>query len=193
MNKNRLIAIILADTLQAIGIHSLLSDFFPQFSIRHFQLFSLLENSSDNFDFYITDSSTYVCNLDYFLLRRNKTLVLTTDKKTDAPSSSPYFLPVGASMETLIECLENVFTVENPITLSDSTEGKELSMREIDVLKEIVRGGTNKEIADHLNISLNTVLSHRKNITTKLGIKTVPGLTFYAIMNGIISGNEIDT
>ena len=51
---------------------------------------------------------------------------------------------------------------------------------------------TNKEIADKLNISLNTVLSHRKNITTKLGIKTVSGLTFYAIMNGIISGDDIE-
>ena len=48
------------------------------------------------------------------------------------------------------------------------------------------------EIAEHLNISLNTVLTHRKNITAKLGIKTVSGLTFYAIMNGLISGDEIE-
>ena len=69
---------------------------------------------------------------------------------------------------------------------------KDLSGREIDVLQQIVRGHTNKEIAEHLNISLNTVLSHRKNITAKLGIKTVSGLTFYAIMNGLISGDEIE-
>ena len=69
---------------------------------------------------------------------------------------------------------------------------KELSTRETDVLQLIVKGSTNKEIADKLNISLNTVLSHRKNITTKLGIKTVSGLTFYAIMNGIISGDDIE-
>ncbi|HAD02757.1 MAG TPA: LuxR family transcriptional regulator, partial [Porphyromonadaceae bacterium] len=50
----------------------------------------------------------------------------------------------------------------------------------------------NKEIADKLNISLNTVLSHRKNITAKLGIKTVSGLIFYAIMHGIISAEDID-
>ena len=42
-------------------------------------------------------------------------------------------------------------------------------------------------IADRLNISVNTVLSHRKNITAKLGIKSVSGLSVYAIMNGIIS------
>ncbi|MEG1905744.1 MAG: LuxR C-terminal-related transcriptional regulator, partial [Bacteroidales bacterium] len=61
---------------------------------------------------------------------------------------------------------------------------EELSSREIEVLKLITRGLINKEIADELCISLNTVLTHRKNITSKLGIKTVSGLTFYAMMNG---------
>ncbi|MBQ5466104.1 MAG: response regulator transcription factor, partial [Muribaculaceae bacterium] len=43
-----------------------------------------------------------------------------------------------------------------------------------------------KEIAKELNISINTVLTHRKNITTKLGIKSVSGLSFYALMNGFV-------
>ena len=67
---------------------------------------------------------------------------------------------------------------------------RELTSREIDALQLAAKGITNKEIADKLNISLNTVLTHRKNITTKLGIKTVSGLTFYAIMNGLLSGEE---
>ena len=54
----------------------------------------------------------------------------------------------------------------------------------------MAQGITNKEIADRLNISLNTVLTHRKNITAKLGIKTVSGLTFYAIMHGYLSGED---
>ncbi len=68
----------------------------------------------------------------------------------------------------------------------------ELSNREIEVLKLISLGFINKEIADKLSISLNTVLSHRKNITSKLGIKTVSGLTFYSIANGYISGDSIE-
>jgi regulator of cell morphogenesis and NO signaling len=71
-------------------------------------------------------------------------------------------------------------------------ENKNLSLREVEVLRHIVRGCTNKEIANALFISLNTVLTHRKNITSTLGIKTIPGLTFYAITNGIISGDEIE-
>ncbi len=67
-----------------------------------------------------------------------------------------------------------------------------ISPRELDVLKLVARGHINKEIADKLNISLNTVLSHRKNITSKLGIKTVSGLIFYCISNGYISTDEIE-
>jgi len=62
-----------------------------------------------------------------------------------------------------------------------------LTNREIDVLKYLVIGNSNKEIADKLNISTNTVITHRKNITQKTGIKSVSGLTVYAIINNIIS------
>lgn len=68
----------------------------------------------------------------------------------------------------------------------------EISQRELDVLRLVALGYMNKEIADKLNISLNTVLTHRKNITAKLGIKTVSGLTFYCITNGYISADEIE-
>ena len=44
----------------------------------------------------------------------------------------------------------------------------------------------NKEIADHLNISVHTVVSHRKNITAKTDIKTVAGLTIYALLNNLL-------
>ncbi|MBF6627157.1 MAG: response regulator transcription factor [Proteiniphilum sp.] len=62
-----------------------------------------------------------------------------------------------------------------------------LTNRETEILKLIVQGYLNKEIADKLNISHNTVLTHRKNIISKTGIKTVSGLTFYCIRNGLIS------
>ena len=50
----------------------------------------------------------------------------------------------------------------------------------------------NKEIADQYNISIHTVISHRKNITRKIGIKTVAGLTVYALLNGLIDINTVE-
>ncbi len=66
-------------------------------------------------------------------------------------------------------------------------QGKELSDREIDVLKLLIEGFSNKEIADKLFISTHTVISHRKNIVHKTGIKSLPGLTVYAITKNISS------
>lgn len=73
-----------------------------------------------------------------------------------------------------------------------SSEKTNISQRELDVLRLVALGHINKEIADKLNISLNTVLTHRKNITAKLGIKTVSGLIFYCITNGLLSSDEIE-
>ena len=73
---------------------------------------------------------------------------------------------------------------------SEATE--EISKREVDILKNIALGLSNREIADKLFLSTHTVVTHRKNITRKLGIKTVPGLTIYAILNKIININDTD-
>ena len=67
----------------------------------------------------------------------------------------------------------------------------ELTQREKDVLRLIALGHTNKSIADTLFISTHTVISHRKNITEKLGIKSIPGLTVYAIIQKIISQADV--
>lgn len=64
-----------------------------------------------------------------------------------------------------------------------------LSSREKEILAHVAQGLTNKEIADVLNISVFTVTTHRKNISQKLGIRSIAGLTVYAVMNHLISGD----
>ena len=76
---------------------------------------------------------------------------------------------------------------ENP-----KAEGEELSAREKEILVCVAKGMLNKEIADRLNLSIHTVITHRKNITRKIGIKTVPGLTAYAMLNNLIDINSVE-
>ena len=71
-------------------------------------------------------------------------------------------------------------------------ENASLSQRELDVLRLIALGNSNREIAEELCISIHTVISHRKNITTKLGIKSASGLTIYAVINKLINSEDFD-
>jgi len=69
--------------------------------------------------------------------------------------------------------------------------GEALSDRERDVIIEVVQGKQNKEIADHLCISVNTVITHRRNIARKLQIHSAAGLTIYAIVNGLVDISSV--
>lgn len=74
----------------------------------------------------------------------------------------------------------------------DSQETSELSDREKDVLILVAKGLMSKEIADNLNISVHTVISHRKNITRKTGIKSIAGLVAYALLNNLVDSSEFE-
>ena len=84
--------------------------------------------------------------------------------------------------------LKKLLSVSREPTLLD--ENTSLSQRELDVIRLISVGYSNREIAEELCISIHTVISHRKNITTKLGIKSAAGLTIYAVINKLISSDD---
>ena len=69
---------------------------------------------------------------------------------------------------------------------SDGPDLYELSEREREVLVEVANGLSNKEIATKLHISVHTAITHRKNIVKKTGIKSVAGLTVYAMLNNLM-------
>lgn len=191
MLKPRRIAIILPDTLQSIGLRSLLIDYFSPVEIEVFSSYNSFALIEDIFDHYFTLPEIIVLHADFFMLKRSKIIPVIFGSGICSCLPSNNHLIINTSQEEIIEQLRVLIKKEAPSNnLADSNNL--LSVREIDVLQLIVRGITNKEIAEKLCISLNTVLTHRKNITSKLGIKTIPGLTFYAITNGIISGDEIE-
>lgn len=92
------------------------------------------------------------------------------------------------TLSSVTDTLTKLLDEENDA--EQSTLQEILTGREIDVLKLLATGHANKEIADKLNISIHTVITHRKNISQKTGIRTVSGLTIYAVTQKLIS---IDT
>jgi len=84
--------------------------------------------------------------------------------------------------EVMSKCLEES---------KNTPEQEELSDREKDILISVVKGMSNKEIADHHSISIHTVITHRRNIGRKLGIHSASGLTVYAILNKLVDIKEI--
>ncbi|MBR6721199.1 MAG: response regulator transcription factor [Alistipes sp.] len=103
---------------------------------------------------------------------------------------APDILRRYASVVTLYSSYDELIAavrqaVDSPVEKSHA-DSHELSERERDVLVLVARGYTNKEIASELNISPHTVISHRKNIVHKTGIRSVAGLTVYAVLNRLI-------
>lgn len=101
-------------------------------------------------------------------------------------SSFDEIIYINDSPDKIMALIQNLLvTSQQPD--NQTTQQETLSDREIDVLKLLIEGNANKEIADKLNISTHTVISHRKNISQKIGIKSVAGLTIYAVVNNIIA------
>lgn len=90
------------------------------------------------------------------------------------------------------DLLENLKKIIGNSLDKSAKKNRILSNREIELLKQVCLGNTNQEIADKLFLSVHTVMTHRKNITKKLGIKTVSGLTVYALMNNLVDIREVE-
>lgn len=124
-----------------------------------------------------------ICTDDFVSEFDESSFLLKYVIKHNKTSEGAGILNILNSKATLVNQMSSDLESLHP--KSDADEDQ-LSVREIDVLIEVAEGKTNKEIADKLFISVHTVITHRKNITQKLGIKTVSGLTMYAIIHNLI-------
>lgn len=100
------------------------------------------------------------------------------------------FIPAVQKLEREVTARE-ISEEQNPDQTADSPADDVLSDREREIVRCAVCGMTNKEIAEKLYISINTVLTHRKNISRKLNIHSVSGLTIYAIVNKLVRLDEV--
>ena len=90
-----------------------------------------------------------------------------------------------------IESLEKKIAVLMNFSEDEDADQDALSQREKEIICCVVRGMTNKEIAEKLYISVHTVITHRRNITRKLQIHSAAGLTIYAIVNKLVELSEV--
>ena len=178
MTNGRVI-ISTSNTLEAIGLRDVLNTVFGIAAHIAGNDFFINFSQATEPDLFFIDIDTLMANLSFFLPRKNKTIVVTRGNKDVEDIQT---LNIKASENDIINRLNHILEVAK----KDEKSNEALSSREIEVLRLIASGKINKEIALELDISINTVLTHRKNITSKLGIKSVSGLTFYAMMNGII-------
>lgn len=182
-------AVFIGDTLRSTGIVSIISSYFGYIEVDAFEgVNEDVKSISSQYDYLICDSTNFICYNDLFLPRASNLLVVLDSDSLSFSCRGYKTLSVFASRETIVQGIRALF--ESGRKSVPSIE-HDLTARETDVLKLIAKGYLNKEIASELCISLNTVLSHRKNITSKLGIKTVSGLAFYAYVNGLLSIDEI--
>lgn len=191
------IAVVDPNTLALIGMKQLLQQVIPIMEVHAFNSFEELADAApDDFFHYFVAQSVVVAHRSFFLDHRMKTIVLTLSSDPNTQLSGFHSLCINVPEEQLVRSLlmmeqhAHAHGRNLPVMPAALTK-KVLSDREIEVLSLVAQGFINKEIADRLNIGLTTVISHRKNIQEKLGLKSVSALTIYAVMHGYVDINKI--
>ena len=197
MSNRPKIAIIDPNTLSVLGLKSILQTVMPIITVDMYGSFTELEaNHPEQYFHYFVAMNVVLENMDFFSEHRRKTIVLTLSLDTTSQLSDFHSLCINVPEAELVR---SILTLEqhahghgqNLPPMPKVLQQKILSDREIEVMSLIVQGYINKEIADKLNIGLSTVITHRKNIMDKLGMKSVSALTIYAVMHGYVDINKI--
>ena len=197
MSNRPKIAIIDPNTLSVLGLKSILQTVMPIMTVDTFGSFTELEvNHPEQYFHYFVSMNVVLENKPFFLAQRKKTIVLTLSLDTMSQLSEFHSLCINVPESELVRSLLMLEQHahghgQNLPPMPKALQQKILSDREIEVMSLIVQGFINKEIADKLNIGLSTVITHRKNIMDKLGLKSVSALTIYAVTHGYVDINTI--
>jgi len=191
------IAIIDPNTLAVLGLKQLLQNVMPIATVDTFgSMTELMANKPEQYMHYFVSMNIVLENRSFFTDNRRKTIVLTLSLTENNKLSEFHSLCINVPESELVRALLQLQHMghadgRNMPPMPKILQQKILSDREIEVMSLIVQGFINKEIADKLNIGLATVITHRKNIMEKLGMKSVSALTIYAVMHGYVDINKI--
>ena len=191
------IAIIDPNTLAVIGLKQILQNVLPIMTVDTFGSMSELKaNDPEHYFHYFVAMNIVLENRQFFTEHRHKTIVLTLSLDGGSQLREFHSICINVPEQQLVRAILALQQHAHPNgknlpPMPQILQQKVLSDREIEVMALIVQGYINKEIADRLNIGLTTVITHRKNIMDKLGMKSVSALTIYAVMHGYVDINRI--
>lgn len=204
-----IIAIIVSNTLAAIGLSDIIRRMMPGAEIRIFAHYADLmqDSDADEYFHYFVSGTELLMGASYFLQRQHKTIALVHGDEVCHLPQGFHTLNVYQSEQELVRSIitlaqrshtahgappEVVRKAQTqPTEVEPSASVPHLTPREREVLKGVVEGLINKEIASRMGVSLATVITHRNNLTEKLGTRSVAALTIFAVMHGIVSSESL--
>lgn len=195
---NPCLAIIDSSTLGRIALAGMLQDAYGQVEIHAYgNMMEFIRDSNRHFIHFFVSSDILFRHIDEFDMLRSRTTVLSTgpDRRFESAGYNvlDISLPEGEITGRLLHIrLAAHYEERDPDGKADGRfAANGLSSREKEVLRLIIKGKINKEIAMELGISLTTVIFHRNNICEKLQTRSIGKLTIFAVLSGIIDINEI--
>lgn len=185
------IALLTPNTLMGLGLKSLLAEFLPTAEISIYNSFEEFAGSDPgrHVHFFV-ELKPFLLHRPFFEEHRHRTILLGRS----ALFPEMHQIDIHAGEERLVHEIlrlrQGARRPEHRLDPGAHPAANTLSAREAEVLTLLARGLINKEIADRLNIGVTTVITHRRNIMDKLGIKSIAGLTLYAASAGYIDLNS---
>lgn len=187
-------AIVDANILAALGLQQILSDLLPTGEVRVFISFEELQAADQGqFAHYFVASRIYFEHTAFFREHARRSIVLVNG---DLQIAGVPTLNVCQSEKALVKSILAMHqhpghpgrhAAMPPRPAAEPL----LSARELEVAVLLARGLMNKEIADRLNISITTVITHRKNIMEKLRARSLADIIIYVVMNGLVDVGEL--
>ena len=195
---NPCFAIVDRNTLESTALKDILWELFNHVEICAYNsMDAFIRDSNRHFVHFFVSADMLFANSEEFDTLKMMTTVLTDGENINLNQSGYMTLDITESEECIMNRLMQLQKMghygemqANPDEDGESIKNK-LSDREREVLRLMVKGLINKEIAKELNISATAVIFHRNNICDKLQTRSIGKLTIYAVLSGIISIKEI--